>query len=70
VQGSSSAAVQPLGDRMELAAVAEVPGLEVVRVDAAARKWTWFHETCQSHLTRHFTRTLGVSPGRYRQAVR
>jgi hypothetical protein len=55
---------------MELAAEAEVPGLEVVRMDAAARKWTWFHETCQSHLTRHFTRTLGVSPGRYRQAVR
>ena len=24
----------------------------------------------QSHLTRHFTRVVGVSPGRYRQAVR
>ncbi len=24
----------------------------------------------QSHLTRHFTRVIGVSPGRYRQAVR
>jgi AraC-like DNA-binding protein len=24
----------------------------------------------QSHLTRHFTRTVGVSPGRYRQAMR
>jgi hypothetical protein len=53
---------------MELAAVAEVPGLEVVRVDAAARKWTWFHETY----------TISVAavpmhvewPGRYRQAVR
>ncbi len=26
--------------------------------------------TDQSHLTRHFTRVIGVSPGRYRQAVR
>jgi AraC-like DNA-binding protein len=24
----------------------------------------------QSHLTRHFTRVIGVSPGRYRHSVR
>jgi AraC-like DNA-binding protein len=28
---------------------------------------TGFHD--QSHLTRHFTRTVGISPGRYRQGV-
>jgi AraC-like DNA-binding protein len=26
--------------------------------------------TDQSHLARHFTRVIGVTPGRYRQAVR
>ena len=33
------------GDRIEIVAVPDVPGLEVLRVDASARLWRWYHDT-------------------------
>ncbi len=33
------------GDRIEIVGVPEVPGLEVLRIDARARLWRWYHET-------------------------
>ena len=30
---------------MDVAVVPEIPGLEVVRMDAVARIWSWYHET-------------------------
>jgi AraC-like DNA-binding protein len=30
---------------MDVAVVPEIPGLEVVRMDAVARTWSWYHET-------------------------
>src|SRR5262245_18820254 len=35
----------PGSDRTELAAVPDLPGVEVMRVDAPARLWRWYHET-------------------------
>jgi AraC-like DNA-binding protein len=32
-------------DRIEIVGVPEVPGLEVLRVDAPARLWRWYHDT-------------------------
>src|SRR5262249_60484473 len=35
----------PGSDRTELAAVPDLPGVEVMRVDAPARLWRWDHGT-------------------------
>jgi AraC-like DNA-binding protein len=33
------------GDRIEITGVPEVPGLEVLRIDARSRLWRWYHDT-------------------------
>jgi hypothetical protein len=32
-------------ERIEIAAVPDVPGVEVLRIDARARLWRWYHDT-------------------------
>jgi AraC-like DNA-binding protein len=45
VRGSAAGFSGAPGDRLEFASVPEVPGLEVLRADTAARMWRWYHET-------------------------
>lgn len=33
------------GDRIEIVRVPDVPGVEVLRIDARARLWRWYHDT-------------------------
>ena len=40
----SSYAPMSSDDRIELVAAADVPGVEVMRVNGVARKWRWYHE--------------------------
>jgi AraC-like DNA-binding protein len=45
VSPSDEACAGAPADVLEFASPPELPGLEVLRIDAAARRWRWFHET-------------------------
>jgi AraC-like DNA-binding protein len=71
VHAFSPAALTLQPDVMELAAVPEVPGMDVLRLDAAARAWRWYHEAYTVSLSilpamvdwRYRGRTYRTTPG-------